>query len=250
MRSSRGLLLIVFVVALALLVAACGASGQAAYSDPFGYCKAVGTMDTPDARYTGAKVPDDVAQGLQVDVATVYALTGIPTDVPPDTALKDLEQIVPDFEVSMVRDVLAVYLGESSLEETVSDAAPATPEVRESSTATVEESIPVPPTPTTEPLAAEPVATDYVPLGDGSGEGDGTGAGLDEAGYLAAADIRGQHTLAEIAGRGQIELDQLLAELGLAAGIDVDVPVRDLVKDGVIDEVTSVRGVVEALQQQ
>ena len=37
----------------------------ATYDDPFAYCTAVGTMDTPDARYTGPKVPEDIARGLQ-----------------------------------------------------------------------------------------------------------------------------------------------------------------------------------------
>ena len=46
------------------------ASTQAAvqsgsYSDPFAYCAAVGTVDTPDVRYTGPRMPDAVAQGLR-----------------------------------------------------------------------------------------------------------------------------------------------------------------------------------------
>jgi hypothetical protein len=35
------------------------------YSDPFAYCAAVGTADTPDVRYTGPRMPDAVAQGLK-----------------------------------------------------------------------------------------------------------------------------------------------------------------------------------------
>ena len=35
------------------------------YSDPFAYCTATGTIDTPDARYAGPKVPDKVAKALQ-----------------------------------------------------------------------------------------------------------------------------------------------------------------------------------------
>lgn len=33
-------------------------------SDPFAYCAAVGTIDTPDARYTGPKIPDSIVQGM------------------------------------------------------------------------------------------------------------------------------------------------------------------------------------------
>lgn len=37
----------------------------AAYSDPFAYCAAVGTLDQPDARYNGPKMPDVLAEGLR-----------------------------------------------------------------------------------------------------------------------------------------------------------------------------------------
>lgn len=40
-------------------------STQAAtYRDPFAYCAAIGTIDAPDARYAGAKVPEVIAKGL------------------------------------------------------------------------------------------------------------------------------------------------------------------------------------------
>lgn len=35
------------------------------YADPFAYCAAAGTADTPDVRYTGPRMPDAVAQGLK-----------------------------------------------------------------------------------------------------------------------------------------------------------------------------------------
>ena len=69
-----------FVLALALIMlAACsaqaGTAGQtpvklatptaAVYTDPFSYCAAVGSIDTPDARYTGAAVPDKVINGFK-----------------------------------------------------------------------------------------------------------------------------------------------------------------------------------------
>jgi hypothetical protein len=61
--------------ALLLIVASlagCGAAAAPAatsmpeaYTDPFAYCAAVGTIDAPDATYTGPAVPQSVAQGLQ-----------------------------------------------------------------------------------------------------------------------------------------------------------------------------------------
>jgi hypothetical protein len=35
----------------------------ATYTDPFAYCSAVGTIDTPDSRYTGVAMPDTLIQG-------------------------------------------------------------------------------------------------------------------------------------------------------------------------------------------
>jgi putative hemolysin len=39
-------------------------AGQSSYDDPFAYCATVGTIDTPDGRYSGAKMPDSVIQGM------------------------------------------------------------------------------------------------------------------------------------------------------------------------------------------
>ena len=46
--------------------------GQAAatYTDPFAYCAAVGTVDAPDSRYTGAKAPDSVVAGVRKALGT------------------------------------------------------------------------------------------------------------------------------------------------------------------------------------
>jgi hypothetical protein len=35
------------------------------FTDPFAYCAAVGTIDTPDSRYTGPHMPDALVQGLR-----------------------------------------------------------------------------------------------------------------------------------------------------------------------------------------
>lgn len=60
---------IVLSVVLLLVVAGlarCGATATpASYADPFAYCAAVGTIDAPDATYTGPHVPQSVAEGLQ-----------------------------------------------------------------------------------------------------------------------------------------------------------------------------------------
>ena len=38
---------------------------QTTYSDPFAYCAAVGTVDTPDNRYTGPKINQAIIDGYK-----------------------------------------------------------------------------------------------------------------------------------------------------------------------------------------
>src|SRR5690349_24746869 len=55
-----------------------GLSGSACaetYTDPAAYCAVVGTIDRPDSRYTGEKVPDWLAEALK-------RATGAPADAP------------------------------------------------------------------------------------------------------------------------------------------------------------------------
>ncbi|MEW6271585.1 MAG: hypothetical protein AB1689_20065 [Thermodesulfobacteriota bacterium] len=49
---------------LAVLAATTAAFGDT-FDDPFAYCRAVGTIDAPDARWHGPAVPRAVARGLQ-----------------------------------------------------------------------------------------------------------------------------------------------------------------------------------------
>lgn len=66
-----------------LSTAACSGIVQAqptkvtTYDDPFAYCAAVGTIDSPDARYTGPKMPDSIVQGM-------IAKGIVSVDAPPD----------------------------------------------------------------------------------------------------------------------------------------------------------------------
>jgi hypothetical protein len=41
-------------------------SAQETFNDPFAYCAAVGTIDTPDARYSGPQISDDIINGFKV----------------------------------------------------------------------------------------------------------------------------------------------------------------------------------------
>jgi hypothetical protein len=62
----------VAVLSIVVILGGCGTTPApsasptpATYTDPFAYCKAVGTIDAPGPAYTGPKVPADVAKGLQ-----------------------------------------------------------------------------------------------------------------------------------------------------------------------------------------
>ena len=39
---------------------------QQTYNDPFAYCAAIGTIDTPDARYTGPHITDEIINGYKI----------------------------------------------------------------------------------------------------------------------------------------------------------------------------------------
>ena len=52
---------------------------------------------------------EQVMDGFSISQAELYALMNIPLDVPPSTALKDLEPLVEGFEVSLLRERLAEW---------------------------------------------------------------------------------------------------------------------------------------------
>jgi hypothetical protein len=52
-------------LAASCVVAAGTAYAARTYESPFAYCRAVGTIDAPDARYVGAKVSLAIARGLE-----------------------------------------------------------------------------------------------------------------------------------------------------------------------------------------
>ncbi|MBI3800638.1 MAG: hypothetical protein HY268_27125 [Deltaproteobacteria bacterium] len=46
-------------------VVASTAAATTSFTDPFAYCAAVGTVDAPDSRYAGPRVPKAIARGLK-----------------------------------------------------------------------------------------------------------------------------------------------------------------------------------------
>ena len=187
---------------------------------------------TSSADIRGWMTLEHDAAALKIDLPVLCDLAGIPADISPATPLKDLEQIMPDFETSAVRDAVAVYLGEAT---------PVAP------TTTVVAATPAP-TPT--PVATQPPITPtavHLPQGDSAGTGAGP-TPLPPVTRLAASEIKGRHTLQEIADQAEVPLDALLTELGLPPDADPAQAVRDLVESGQVAEVETVRAAVTALQ--
>ncbi|NTU61948.1 MAG: hypothetical protein HGB05_00780 [Chloroflexi bacterium] len=170
-----------------------------------------------------------VMDGLDVSKEELYAVGGIPLDIPAETALKNLEGIVPDFEISTLREKLA---------------APANP---------IEPLTPIEPTPLPQPTATpQPVSTPVhtQPI-TGTHSGDGTGLGptpLPPGQVLPANQIKGRMTLREVSDQCAVPIDQLLAALNLPANTDPNVAIKDLINAGTLNEVTAVKGAVAKLQ--
>ncbi len=242
MRVHRIFMPAIVILTLLSIVGAAQATGQwivsgRAVIDP--------SNMTTSADIKGWMTLQQVADGFGLMPSQLIEIIGLPATISPDTALKDLEAIVPGFEVSTVREQMAIYLGEvvaapvESIQPTV---VRETPPIKGRSTATaIEASQPTPTAATTPSLTA---TLDHRPSGDGSGP---TPLPPDET--LAGADIKGGHTLQQISEQAKVALSELLTRLGLPADIDPNTTVRDLVRNGQVSEVQVVRDVVTSLQK-
>jgi hypothetical protein len=165
-----------------------------------------------------------VMDSLQISKEELYAVGGIPLDISPALALKDLEGSVPDFEISTLREKLA---------------APANP---------IEPRILIEATPLPQPTAT-PIHTQ--PITGTLHSGDGTGLGptpLPPGQVLSADQIKGRMTLREVADQCAVSLDQLLAALNLPPDTNPNVALKDLINAGTLAEVTVVQGIVAKWQ--
>ncbi|MBP8292090.1 MAG: hypothetical protein KAX65_04915 [Caldilineaceae bacterium] len=194
---------------------------------------------TGGADVKGWMTLQQVADGVDIDTATLYAQLGLATDIPPETALKDLEKIVEGFEVSVVRDVVDGVLGKAP-------AAAAEPVAVEATPVPTVVAATAAPTPTAQPTTAP--AVEHAPQGEGAGAGTGTGEEGVPPAVTSALDIKGRHTLREIADATGIDLAELLAALELPADTDPGTAVRDLVEAGLVSEVDEIRTAVAELQ--
>jgi hypothetical protein len=225
MRVNPFLVPIIFIVALLGSVVVAQSAGVWSTSGR----TAVTAEQLAPADIKGWMTIQQVIDGTGVPQAELYALVNIPADVPPSTALKDLEGIVPGFELTVLRDALTTR-------QSAAPAQTAAPEVPLTPTAT-----PAEPTPTARP-------------GDGPGA-DATGdhatpTPLPAGQVLPASEVKGRMTLREVSDQCAVPFDALLSALSLPAGTDPNTALRDLIAQGVLAEVTTVQQAVTALQSK
>jgi hypothetical protein len=180
----------------------------------------------------------DVSSVYGVPLDALYTMIGAGPEIPPDTALKDLEKLVPGTEVWAVREGVEAYQGGSWM-----------PDYGRYTGEAIKEPAPPAPTPTPEPA---PSAEEHVPLGTGAGSGEGGGEGFtlpQDGSRLPGSEIKGRMTLQEVVDYCQVPLETLIAELGLPDDIDTQLWMRDLANQYGI-EVTTVRELVERYQAE
>ncbi len=187
------------------------------------------------------------ADGLHLPVETIYQLAGVPAgaEVTPDTPLKQLEESVPGFDVSALRDKVTAYLATDTLPASIEQA----PQAPVQAPAEAPAQAPTPPAtevPVQAPAVPAPTETPHVAKGTGSGES--TPTPLPAGQILPASQIKGSMTVGDVARQCGIPLDKLLAAANLPANTSAATQVRSL-KDVVPGfEVQTLRDAATALQ--
>ena len=171
-----------------------------------------------------------VSETYGVPLDELYSIIGAGPDIPSDTALKDLEKLVPGMEVWALREAVAAYQDEHAEDERAVE----------------------PPQPTPTPTPEPAPETEHAPQGSGLGRGEGNGEGFSlpqDGSRLPGAQIKGRMTVQEVVEHCQVPLEYLLAELGLPDDVDTGLWMRDLANQFGI-EVGTVRNLVERYQAE
>jgi hypothetical protein len=209
------------LLSLALFFGAIGVAQAAGWWVTSGrQAVAVGEMTIDDLK--GWMTVQQAADGLGVPADDLVGLVGAPTGsgVTAATAFKDVEGLVPGFDLTAYRETVLGYLAQRS--GTV-------PAVRTASVPTATASNrPI----GTSPPGPAPAPTTHVPTI--------TPTGTPQEG------IRGSMTVREVAEANGIAIDRLLAEAGLPADLDPDTVLRDI--QGVVPgfEIQAIRDAVAA----
>lgn len=182
----------------------------------------VSLTDLAPADIKGWMTLQQVIDGVGISKEELYALVNLPADLPASTALKDLEKLIPGFETSALRDALIARSGG------VTPSAPAATE-------------PPTPEPTVQPTL-QPTTLPLTPTLHPSR------TPLPAGEVLPADQIKGRMSLREVSQQCAVPLDALYAALKLPPDTNPDTPLKDLVVQGTLDEVSTVQQAVATLQ--
>jgi hypothetical protein len=176
---------------------------------------------------------EQLSQGFGIPLVDLYSTLAIPADVASDTALKDLESILPDFEVSSVREVIDNYLDSPSPVQSSSEILSEDSAALENSSQNQEQVV--------EPSASSEGAVEH--------SNDPDQSPLISGGRLAGSGIKGRHSLQEISEQCQVPVDELLPALGLNRDVDLSSKIKDLTGQGKIGDIQDVRDIVTLFQE-
>lgn len=174
---------------------------------------AAGVMTVDDLK--GWMTLQQAADGLGVPVEDLVALVGAPEDagVEAGTAFKDIEGLVPGFELTAYREKVQAYLDEREGGARVG--ATTVPTTLPTSAATD----------ATAPATPVPTAT-HVPTGTPTGTPTRTPIGTPTR--TPEGGVRGSMTLQEVADANGVALDRLLEASDLRADLDPGTVLREI----------------------
>lgn len=183
-----------------------------------------GQMTVDDLK--GWMTLQESADGLGVPADDLVALVGAQEGlaVSADTALKDLEALVPGFELTTYREWVQAYL-----DERAGGAAAVTPTAIPTAATTAPSGTSSAPT---TPMSTTPVSI-ATPTGPPSG--------------TAESGVRGSMTIREVAETNGVAVDRLLVESGLPADLDPDTVLREIQNEVPGFELQTIRDAIARL---
>lgn len=159
---------------------------------------AAGQLAAADIK--GSMTLQQAADGVGIPFAELAALVNPsdPSILTPSTLFKDLEALLPDFDLATFRETLAVYLAARSGLTSPS----------------------VTPTATPSPSVVVTSTPSATPTHTSTAQATGT--------ETSDASIKGSMTLRQVADANHLTLSVLVAACGLPAGVDADLTLREL----------------------
>lgn len=213
------------ILSLALFFGAIGVAQAAGWWVTSGReVAAAGQMTVDDLK--GWMTVQEAADGLGLPATDLVALVGAPKDsgVSADTAFKDLEGLVPGFELTTFRETVQAHL-----DERAGKAAAVTTK-------------PVPTAATTAPTGPSAAPSTHLPTTQVP-----TGTPTSTPSDTSESGVRGSMTIREVAEANGIAIDRLLVESGLPADLEPDTVLREIQNEVPEFEIQTMRDAIARL---